>query len=205
MTDDRDIRLGLLLAEAEQALLEQRYADADAIIARAGDDRAELLDMLEVALALRGPAQPSAERIEALAASPMFDLRSWPEILAEARKAAGIKRAEAVAGLAERIGVRDEPALERLEERYHELETGQLSPTGVKPALVDALGDLLGGIRETLAATRLNPLPDLGPQAVLNRSANEGVEMSRAMALPDAAPAAAPSAEERLVDDLFGV
>ena len=55
----------------------------------------------------------------------------------------------------------------------------------------------------SLVATRLNPLPDLGPQAVLQRSANEDMRVDRLM-LSEAAPAPA-SAEERLVDDLFGV
>jgi hypothetical protein len=69
----------------------------------------------------------------------------------------------------------------------------------VQPAVVDALGDLLGGIRETLAATRFNPLPDLGPAVALNRSGDVVLEQTLLM---DAAP---PSPDERRVDELFDV
>lgn len=197
MTDDRDILLGELMAEAVAALRARRFGDVDAILDRAGDDRAELLDMVELALALHGPAEPEPALIDELAVQPMFEVRAWPEVLSEARLAAGLKRPALVAQLAERLGLRDAEA--RLAERYHELETGQIEPAGVQPALVDALGDLLGGIRETLAATRLNPLPDLGPAVALNRSGDvlEDVAM--------AAPPAPPTAAELQVDDLFGV
>ena len=204
MNDDLDILLGNLLVDACAALDEQRLDAFDAIVERAGEHRQELLDMVDVALSLRGPAEPSAAQVEALALSPMFDMRPWPEILESARLAASIKRPTLLAQLAERLGIRGEAAAERLEERYHELETGQLAPARVQPALLDALGDLLGGIRETLAATRFNPMPDLGPSAVLNRSGTFETHM-----LMDAAPATfepePTTAAERRVDDLFGV
>ena len=65
---------------------------------------------------------------------------------------------------------------------------------------LDALGDLLGGIRDTLAATRFNPLPDLGPAVALNRSAEpaEFMLMDASMAEPEAT-----TDGERLVDELF--
>ena len=198
MTDDRDILLGELMAEAVAALRERRFDAVDAIVDRAGDDRQELLDMIELTLALHGPAEPSPALVDELAASPMFDVRAWPEVLAEARKAAGLKRPALVAQLAERLGI-GAAAEPHLAERYHELESGQLEPARVKPAVVDALGDLLGGIRETLAATRFNPLPDLGPAVALNRS---GDMLAESTMLADAAP---PTADERRVDDLFGV
>ena len=198
MTDDRDILLGELMAEAVAALRERRFDAVDAIVDRAGDDRQELLDMIELTLALHGPAEPSPTLVDELAASPMFDVRAWPEVLAEARKAAGLKRPALVAQLAARLGIGAD-AEPHLAERYHELESGQLEPARVKPAVVDALGDLLGGIRETLAATRFNPLPDLGPAVALNRS---GDLLSESMMLADAMP---PTPDELRVDDLFGV
>lgn len=81
MNDDLDILLGNLLVDACAALDEQRLDAFDAIVERAGEHRQELLDMVDVALSLRGPAEPSAAQVEALALSPMFDMRPWPEIL----------------------------------------------------------------------------------------------------------------------------
>jgi len=201
--DDREILLGNLLVDA-CAALDARQLDAfDAIVEQAGDDRQELLDMVEVALSLRGPVEPSPELVQQVAMTPMFDVRPWPEILETARLEASIKRPALLAQLAERLDIRDAEAQERLNERYHELETGQLEPARVQPALLDALGDLLGGIRETLAATRFNPIPDLGPSAVLNRSATQ-VDM---MMVADAvAFEPEPTTDaERMVDDLLGV
>lgn len=201
--DDREILLGNLLVDA-CAALDARQLDAfDAIVDQAGDDRQELLDMVEVALSLRGPVDPSPELVQQVALSPMFDVRPWPEILETARLEASIKRPALLAQLAERLGIRDEEAQERLSERYHELETGQLEPARVQPALLDALGDLLGGIRETLAATRFNPIPDLGPSAVLNRSGDATYSMLLA---DETAFEPEPTTDAvRMVDDLFGV
>jgi hypothetical protein len=135
--------------------------------------------------------------------APMFDVRPWAEILESARLDASIKRPALLAQLAERLGIRDEAAQERLNERYHELETGQLEPARVQPALLDALGDLLGGIRETLAATRFNPIPDLGPSAVLNRS-GDVIDLKIMVDASTIEPEST-TAAERMVDDLFGV
>ena len=201
--DDREILLGNLLVDA-CAALDARQLDAfDAIVEQAGDDRQELLDMVEVALSLRGPVEPSPELVQQVAMTPMFDVRPWPEILETARLEASIKRPALLAQLAERLGIRGAEAQERLNERYHELETGQLEPARVQPALLDALGELLGGIRETLAATRFNPMPDLGPSAVLNRSGDVAYSM---MLTDEAAFGPEPTTDaERMVDDLFGV
>jgi hypothetical protein len=201
--DDREILLGNLLVDA-CAALDARQLDAfDAIVEQAGDDRQELLDMVEVALSLRGPVEPSPELVQQVALSPMFDVRPWAEILESARLDASIKRPALLAQLAERLGIRDEAAQERLNERYHELETGQLEPARVQPALLDALGELLGGIRETLAATRFNPIPDLGPSAVLNRS-GDVLDLKMMVDASTVEPEST-TAAERMVDDLFGV
>ena len=201
--DDRELFLGNLLVDACAALDARQLDTFDAIVDQAGDDRQELLDMVEVALSLRGPGEPSPELVQQVALSPMFDVRPWPEILETARLEASIKRPALLTQLAERLGVRGEGAQERLSERYHELETGQLEPARVQPALLDALGDLLGGIRETLAATRFNPMPDLGPSAVLNRS---GDVAYATMLTDEAAFEPEPTTDaERMVDELFGV
>jgi hypothetical protein len=133
----------------------------------------------------------------------MFDVRPWAEILETARLEASIKRPSLLAQLAERLGIHGEQAQERLAERYHELETGQLEPAGVQPALLDALGDLLGGIRDTLAATRFNPLPDLGPAVALQRSA-EPIDLMMLMDADLVEPEGMTD-DERRVDELFGL
>ncbi len=203
--DERDITLGNLLATALTALEERRLDAFDAVVDEAGDDRQELLDMVEVALSLRGPAATSPALIDELALSPMFDVRPWPEILESARLEARLKRPALLAQLAERLGIRGAAAEERLAERYHELETGQLPPARVQPALLDALGELLGGIRETLAATRLNPIPDLGPSFALNRSGASLEDMTEAILELHHREPEPTTDGERLVDDLFGV
>jgi hypothetical protein len=204
---DTPEQLEALFANASTAMRERRYDDVDrALDAAAAIDpqlRLDLLDLLDADAATRPARAPGAAEIEMLAALPMFDPRPWTEVLAEGRKAAGVKRSEVVAGLGERFAIADPEGLDLLEERYHELESGQLDPARVQPALRDALGDLLGGIRETLAATRLNPLPELGPDAVVARSTTEHMAL-QTDALMDAA-ARPPSAEERRIDELFGV
>jgi hypothetical protein len=206
MHDERDLRLGELMTRALAALDAGDAAAVDRAIDAAGDDRAELLDMVELALSLRGPRQPAAVEVEALVADPAFDVRAWSEILAPARHAAGVKRPELVARLAERLGLRAASQRERLALRYHELETGQVAPRGVQAPLLDALGDLLGGIGATLRATQRNLVlaPD-GPALSFNRSAAEPELASAALLLHDAEPEALPSDEERAVDALFGL
>ncbi|MEI7439292.1 MAG: hypothetical protein WCK20_06470, partial [Thermoleophilia bacterium] len=70
MMDERDIRLGNLLAETLLAFDQGRTADVDRLLDSAGDDRFELVEMVELSLTLRGPASPSSEAIEALAMTP---------------------------------------------------------------------------------------------------------------------------------------
>ena len=76
MNDVLDILLGNLLVDACAALDEQRLDAFDAIVERAGEHRQELLDMVDVALSLRGPAEPSAAQVEALARHPEFTMKN---------------------------------------------------------------------------------------------------------------------------------
>ena len=202
--DEREIQLGNLLAETLVAFEEGRSADVDRLLDSAGDDRLELVEMIELSLTLRGPASPSAEAIEALAMTPAFDARSWPEILTEARLTQGIKRPALVAALAQHLGISSPDGEERVRERYHEIETGQLDPLRISTAVVDALGDVLGGLRELLAATRLNPVGPLSPSVSFMRDGFDDVD---GMVLMHSmmAPPAEPTVDERRVDELFGV
>jgi hypothetical protein len=206
MHEERDLHLGELMAQALAALDAGDAAAVDRAIDAAGDDRAELLDMVELALSLRGPRLPAAAEIDALAADPAFDVRAWSEILAPARHAAGVRRPDLVARLADRLGLRAGPARERLALRYHELETGQLAATGVQPPLLDALGDLLGGLGATLRATQRNPTFAPGrPALSFHRSAPEPEPVLELRMLADADADVAPDDDERAVDALFGL
>lgn len=199
--DDREILLGELMAEAVAALEERRFDAVDPILDRAGADRDRLLDMIELSLSLRGPASPAPEAIAELADSPMFDERPWEQILEPSRHALGLKRPALLEALAERLGIRGAAGRDRLERRYHELETGLIPAAGATPALTAALGDLLGGIGETLSRTRLNPGSEPGPAIAFNRlgaplAADDAELLDTAEPTTDA---------ERLVDELFGV
>lgn len=199
--DDREILLGELMGEMLDALDARRFDAVDPILERAGDERQAVLDMVEVALTLRGPAQPTPEVVQAIADSPMFDERPWAEILGPARHAIGLRRPDLVGALASRLGIADAAGRAHLGERYHELEAGLIPARGAAPALVRALGDLLGGIGETLAQTRYNGAPGPGPAVAFNRT---GTPLE---ALADSSMAAPEETtdSERLVDDLFGV
>lgn len=199
--DERELLLGELMAEVLAALDERRFDAVDPILERAGGDRQQVLDMVELALSIRGPAAPSAAVVDELAAAPMFDERAWTDILEPARHALGLKRPELVDRLAERLGVAGAAGRARLAERYHELEAGLIPAQGVAPALTGALGDLLGGIGDTLRQTRYNAA-GLGPAVAFNRTgAPLELDAVASMAPPDEPTTDA----ERLVDDLFGV
>lgn len=202
--DERDLQLGNLLAATLAAFDEGRSADVDRLLDSAGDDRLELVEMVELSLTLRGPASPSSEAIKALAMTPAFDARAWPDVLTDARHAQGVKRPALVAALAQRLGIVSPEGEERVRERYHEVETGQLDPRHISTAVVDALGDVLGGMRDLLNATRFNPVGPLSPSVSFMR---DGFDSADDMVVVHAmmAPPAEPTADERRVDELFGV
>ncbi len=200
--DEREMLLGELMAEILTALDARRFDAVDPILERAGDDRQHVLDMVELALSIRGPAAPSAAVVDEIAGSAMFDERPWAEILGPARHASGLKRPELIERLSERLGITGAEGRTRLAERYHELESGLIPAQGVAPALASALGDLLGGIGETLRQTRCNAAAGPGPAVAFNRTgAALDVLMDTDVMLPDE-----PTTDtERLVDDLFGL
>ena len=91
-----------------------------------------------------------------------------------------------------------------MRERYHEIETGQLDPRRISTAVVDALGDVLGGMRDLLAATRLNPVGPLNPSVSFMRDGFDDLDGTVMMEAMMASPSE-PTADERRVDELFGV
>jgi hypothetical protein len=170
--------------------------DPAAAIAEAGYD-AESLSAMLVAYLATHPHQPTADEVLAMAARPELDgPRPWPELLPELRKRSHTSRSSLVRQLAEKLGVaRSEPQVEGY---VHELETGQLSPQRVRPAVVDALAAILAVPRAVLEAGRSLPEPQTfsAPRAVFAREA----EASSADALSMLADEAPP---DPVVADLF--
>ncbi len=202
MSDERDLRLGELMTAAVRAVDDGDRVGLEAALDAAGPDRDELVDMVEAALLIRGPRTPDPSKIDALAGSPAFAVRAWPDILADARHTAGLRRSALVDRLAAALGIDDDDGRERLRLRYHELETGLIDPRGVADAVTDALGRLLGGIEQALEATRAVPTGPSLPSVAFQRS---GEADALSMAAPPALEEPATSAAEAEVDRLFGV
>ena len=123
-----------------------------------GTERAELAALLDVALELApdppfDPARFAAwrESGHGKAAIARVARATGPEkSLVELRNAAEIPRSKLVTGLAQALGLGEcEPAVRR---RYHQLESGQLEPTGVSARVWRALGELLGRSAEAVRA-----------------------------------------------------
>ena len=93
--------------------------------------------------------------------------RAWVEgqpPLLELRVQRGLKREEVVESLRERLGLAPE-LREKLRERYHELETGQLEPAPVDRRVWEALADALRTRVDELGAWA-RPVPPLEAQVM---------------------------------------
>jgi hypothetical protein len=194
---------------AEYLAAEQRgeRLDVAVLLDRAGAERAELADLIDAHLALAAP-RPDEAAIERLAADPRLapPPLAWPDVLVAARQRLRLTRGAAVERLAGLLGVRGAPARERVEERYHELETGQLDPRGVSERLVDALGQLFPDAVQALARTRSQPAGALAPpRAAYHRPAGAPAPAPAAEEPRAAAPPPPADPEVRQVDALFGV
>ncbi len=159
-----------------------------------GAERAELAALLDVALELApdppfDPARFAAwrESGHGKAAIARVARATGPEeSLVKLRNAAEIPRSKLVAGLAQALGLGEcEPAVRR---RYHQLESGQLEPTGVSARVWSALGELLGRSAEAARAAAGAAGPATGAA---------GAVFARTAATADAALAPpAPASEE---------
>jgi hypothetical protein len=170
--------------------------DPAAAISEAGPDGDALSAMLVAYLATH-PHQPSADEVLAMAARPELEAaRPWPELLPALRERSRTTRGALIRQLAEKLAVRDSES--QVEGYVHELETGQLSPRRVRPAVVDALAAILAVPRAVLEAGRSLPEPPAlsAPGAVFARQA----EASSADALSMLADQAPPDPR---VADLF--
>jgi hypothetical protein len=141
------------------------------------------------------PARPASPVNRAYVASLRERLEPAEPPLLEARVAGGLRRAEVVRGLVERLGLVGEGVEEKVALRYHQLETGQLDPAGVDESVWSALVAILGRAREVLAAPwRGGPAP-----APAYYRASDADVLAAAPASPGEARAA------DAVDRLFGV
>jgi hypothetical protein len=169
---------------------------ATAIAAAAEPDREPLAAMLAAYLAAHPRTDVSVEEVAARAADPRSEPpRTWPELLPALRARTGTTRGALVTRLAAALGHPE--ARGQVEEHVHALETGQLAPRGVRPAVVSALARILDVPEALLERGRRFPLitaADLEPR--FQRAAH----VSAAGASPAAAPDEPRSAE---VDDLF--
>lgn len=117
--------------------------DPAAAIAAAGEvDREPLGAMLAAYLAANPRTDITEAEVDARAADPLSEPpRAWPELLPALRARRGTTRGTLVARLAAALGHPDANA--QVEEYVHELETGQLAPTRVRPPVVAALAKIL--------------------------------------------------------------
>ena len=195
---------GDLLAYLLRALERGDMDDFEHQLALRSGQRDELLDLVDLALAVRGPATPDAATIAATAGLPAFQPRAWPEVLRDARHAQGIKRPRLVRDLADRLGITTAEGRERIRERYHEVETGQLDPRHVADSVLDALGDLLGGLSDVLTTTRLNPPSPLRPKMAFLRDGFDDADSDQTVHAMALSVPTELTPEERRVDELFG-
>ena len=167
-----------------------------------GDERAELRLLIEAfleraprrrwdpdafagSLAERALARAGAGEEPATAERPA----GWPELLPALRTEARLKRRTVVERLAAAIGFADQQ--QRVAAYYHQMEQGQLRPSGVSDRVLEALAGIVGSSAEALRRAG-----DAG-----QRAAEAGGEVFARVGAPKGGapregPAAEPLAEE---------
>lgn len=130
--------------------------DLRTYLERAGEQRDELARLVEVLLRAVPPPEPTPE---ALALARTWVAEQEPPLVA-LRVRRGLKRDEVVDALRRSLGL-GEAAREKLQLRYHELETGQLQPSRVDRRVWQALAETLRARAEELIswARPLTPVP----------------------------------------------
>jgi hypothetical protein len=169
-------------------------------VARAGDDADALAELLDDFLRTVPAPEPPPETVAAIRAIAAAE----PALLAQ-RTARGVRREAVIDALMTRFGFK-KASRPKLEERYHELESGLLDPGRVDTGVLDAIAAALGLVRSQLVFSRP---PQARLQAYLRMApgARPKPEVSMApplFAAPMAVPAAAPEEPDE-IDRLFGV
>jgi hypothetical protein len=173
--------------------------DPATAIATAGDaDREPLAAMITAYLAAHPRTDVTAAEVAARAANPRSDSPlAWEELLPALRVRTHTTRGALVAALAAALGFPD--ARRQVEGHLHDLETGQLDPRRVRPAVVAALAQILE-VPEALLerGRRMTPRPaQMETITLFHRQSRLDLPMS-------AAPMP-PSEVKRIpeIDDLF--
>lgn len=123
----------------------------------------------------------------------------WPALLPELRHRAGLKRAELVARLADRLGVVDhEP---KVATYYHQMEQGLLPARGVSSRVLAAISEIVGEPVESLRQAG----EALSPFAGEAQAAAAFTRLASTESPPEFASPGTPAADAEWdeVDDLF--
>jgi AcrR family transcriptional regulator len=191
-----------LLAEYRARFLDGERPDVLDYLARAGDQQERLADLLDDFLMHAPPVDPRPEDLAAVQA-----IIAGEPTLAAQRSARGIRRKAVVDAIMAAFGLK---IRSRVEQRYHELESGLIDPRGADPRLIDVVASALGVARAALVLARP---PQVDASTAFLREAPPPVAGSGArMRLPLSprpATAAGPpprrSEEAERIDRLFGV
>jgi hypothetical protein len=180
----------------EYAVRRQRgdRPDIDEYLARAGDAADELRDLIEGLLLMAPSPRPHPDSLAIARAI----LEEEPP-LAALRVRRGARRADVVDRILRAFGFGD-PQRARVQDRYHELETGLLDPAGVDRGVIAAVAEALGVAVGDLPLWRPGP-PTLTAEAAMTRSAAP----LPSPVTPPAGPAAPEDPSLAEVDRLFGV
>jgi hypothetical protein len=169
--------------------------DPAAYVADAGDEAGQLSGMIATYLTTHPRTDIPADEVLELAARPELQPpRPWSQLLPELRARTGTRRDELVRRLAELLHVQgSEPQVDGY---VHELETGQLSPRRVRPAVVKALATALAAPVALLLESRALEPPAPSPTGTVF------ARMAAAPSLDQALLSGEPPSDPR-VDDLF--
>ena len=168
-------------------------------IAAAGDaDREPLAAMITAYLAAHPRMDVTAAEVAARAANPRSESPlAWEELLPALRVRTHTTRGALVAALAAALGFPN--ARRQVEEHVHDLETGQLDPRRVRPAVVAALARILE-VPEALLERGRRMTPPAPPMQAL---AMYRLDLHHAAPMESGPPP--PSEVKRIpeIDDLF--
>jgi hypothetical protein len=198
---DRAVELFERFVEERQA---GQRPDPIAFVTQAGDQADALSGMITAYLATSPGDALSVDQVIEFAARPELEPlgawseepRPWSKLLPELRARRRTTRLQLIQRLAEALGVKGS---ERQVAGYvHELEAGLLPPARVRPAVVDALAEILAAPRALLEASR-HVLPPASTAAPMMQSfARRAPEPDHAIRIFGLEPE-----PDSRVDDLF--
>jgi hypothetical protein len=164
----------------------ERPDPAKAIVVAGEADREPLAAMITAYLAAHPRTDVTADELAARAADPRSQPppEAWPELLPRLRERTRTTRGALIAALAAALGFPD--ATEQVEEHVHALETGQLEPRAVRPAVVSALARILEVPEWVLERGRriTPPAAQMQPLALFRRESHLAASMETAPTPP---------------------